>query len=112
MSEMEHTIEQLLRSALVPVEPSEALSDRLERGLSDLTDLAADELADWELGAMRDPRNWGRPAAAAVVGTVAGGALVLVRARQQQKRKQVSGLKALERSMRDVADEVGRRLNR
>ena len=67
MSDVER-VERLLRSALVPVEPPEALTDRLERGLSELTDAAADELADWELSAMRDPRNWARPAAAAVVG--------------------------------------------
>ena len=86
-------VEALLRSALVPVEPPEALSDRLERGLSELTDAAAGELAEWELGAMRDPRNWGRPVAAVVIGGAAAGALALVRARQQQKR-QVGGLRA------------------
>jgi hypothetical protein len=104
-------VEALLRSALVPVEPSEALSDRLERGLSEITDLAADELADWELSTMRDPRNWARPAAAVVVGGAAAGALVLVRARQQQ-RKKVGTLRALERSLRGVADDLGRRLDR
>jgi hypothetical protein len=78
-------VERLLRSALVPVEPPERLSDRLERGLTELTEAAAHELADWELGAMRDPRNWARPAAAVVVGTLAGGALVVVRARQRQR---------------------------
>ncbi len=88
-------IDALLRSALVPVEPSEALSDRLERGLSELTDAAAGELADWELGAMRDPRNWGRPAAAMVVGGAAAGALVLVRARQRQRRRPERCLAAL-----------------
>src|ERR1700704_6495079 len=69
-------VERLLRSALVPVEPSEALSDRLERHLSELTDAAASELADWDPAAMRDPRNWARPAAALVVGGGAGGAPV------------------------------------
>jgi hypothetical protein len=103
-------VEALLRSALVPVEPSEALSDRLERGLSELTDLAADELADFELEAMRDPRNWGRPVAAVVVGGTAAGALVLVRARQKAKRRQTSGLKALEQSLRDVASDLQKRL--
>ena len=73
MSDVER-VERLLRSALVPVEPPEALSDRLERGLSELTELAATELADWELSTMRDPRNWGRPAAAIVVGSLAAGA--------------------------------------
>jgi hypothetical protein len=105
-------VERLLRSALVPVDPPEALSDQLERGLSELTEAAADELADWELSAMRDPRNWGRPAAAVVVGTLAGGALVLVRARQQHRKRQVRGLRAVERSMRDVSAEVERRLRR
>lgn len=103
-------LEQLLRSALVPVDPSEALGDRLERRLAELTDAAADELADWELGAMRDPRNWAPTAAAVVVGSAAAGALILVRARQQHKKRQGSGLRALERSMRGVADDLGRRL--
>lgn len=80
-------VEALLRSALVPVEPSEALSDRLERGLTEIADLAAEELAEWELSAMGDPRNWARPAAAVVAGSVAGGALIVVRARQRQKRR-------------------------
>jgi hypothetical protein len=104
-------VEALLRSALVPVEPSEALSDRLERGLAELTDMAAEELADFELEAMRDPRNWGRPVAAAVVGATAAGALVLVRARQRHKRQQASGLRALEQSLRDVAGDLQKRLN-
>ena len=103
-------VERLLRSALVPVEPSEALSDRLERRLSALTDAAVDELADWELSTMRDPRNWARPAAALVVGGMAGGALVIVRARQQQRKRQATGLRALERSMRGVAADVRKRI--
>ena len=105
-------VEALLRSALVPVEPPEALSDRLERGLSELTEAAAGELAEWELGAMRDPRNWGRPVAAVLVGGTAAGALVLVRARQQQKKRHVGGLRALERGVRDVAGDLGKRLGR
>jgi hypothetical protein len=107
---MSDRVEQLLRTALVPVDPPEALSDRLERGLSDLTVAAATELADWELSAMRDPRNWGRPAAAIIVGSVAAGGLVLVRARQQQKKRQATGLHALERSIRGVADDIEKRL--
>jgi hypothetical protein len=103
-------VERLLRLALTPVEPPERLTDRLERGLSELTEAAADELADWEMSAMRDPRNWARPAAAVVVGTLAGGALVLVRARQQQKKKGSAGLRALERSIRGVADDLEKRL--
>jgi hypothetical protein len=107
---MSDRVERMLRSALVPVEPPEALSDRLERGLSELTEAAATELADWEMSAMRDPRNWGRPAAAVIVGTVAAGGLVLVRARQQQKKRQTTGLHALEKSIRGVADDIEKRL--
>jgi hypothetical protein len=103
-------VERLLRSALVPVDPPEALSDRLERGLSELTEVAAAELADWEMSAMRDPRNWARPAAAIVVGSLAAGGLVLVRARQQQKKRHTSGLHALEKSIRGVADDIEKRL--
>jgi hypothetical protein len=109
---MSDRVEQLLRSALVPVEPPVALSDRLERHLSELTDVAVAELADWELSAMRDPRNWGRPIAAVVVGGVAAGGLVLVRARQQQKKRSVTGLQALEKSLRGVADDIEKKLRR
>jgi hypothetical protein len=105
-------VERLLRSALVPVEPPERLSDRLERGLSELAEAAAGELADWELSAMRDPRNWARPVGAALVVTVAGGALVLVRARQQQRRRHTGGLRSLEQGARDVAGDLRRRLRR
>jgi hypothetical protein len=107
---MSDRVEQLLRSALVPVEPPDVLSDRLERRLSELTEVAAAELADWELSAMRDPRNWGRPVAAIVVGSVAAGGLVLVRTRQQQRKRQARGLAALEKSIRGVADDIEKRL--
>ncbi len=112
MSEARFDVEALLRSALTPVEPPEALSDRLERHLTELTDLAAEELAEWELGAMRDPRNWARPVAAATVIGVAGGALVVVRARQRSKKKQVTGLRALEQGLQDVVERVGKTLDR
>jgi len=103
-------VERMLRDALAPVEPSEALSDRLERNLSEVADLAAEELADWELATMRDPRNWGPTAAAVVAGSGAAAALVLVRARQRQRRNQATGLAALEQSARDVAGDLRKRL--
>ncbi|MGH2763737.1 MAG: hypothetical protein ACRDL4_00980 [Thermoleophilaceae bacterium] len=112
MSSEAERVERLLRLALTPVEPPERLSDRLERGLSELTEAAADELAEWELSAMSDPRNWVRPAAAVVVGGLAAGGLVLVRARQQQRKRQSTGLRALERGLRDVADDLEKRLRR
>src|SRR5919108_235978 len=105
-------VERLLRLALTPVEPPERLSNRLEQGLSELTEAAAEELADWELSAMRDPRNWVPTATAIVVGSVAAGGLVLVRARQQQKKRQATGLQALEKSIRGVADDIEKRLKR
>jgi len=42
----------------------------------------------------------------------AGGALVLVRARQQHRRREASGFKALERGMREVSADMRRRLRR
>ena len=111
MSAEHGDVEALLRSALVPVEPSERMTDRLARSLADITDLAADELADWELSAMRDPRNWGRPAVAVVVGGVAAGGLVVLRARQARRREGAS-LRNLERSLRHVAGDIQKRLER
>jgi hypothetical protein len=105
-------IEQRLRYALVPVEPPRSLTDRLDARLTELTDAAADELAKSELRAMSDPRNWLRPVAAAAVCGLAGGALVLVRARQQQRKRHVPGITALERGVREVVGEVRQRFDR
>ena len=102
--------ERLLSYALAPVEPPAGLSTRLEHHLALVAGAAADELADWELSAMRDPRNWARPAAALVVGSVAGGALVLVRARQQQRRRQARGIGAARRALAGAGRDVRRRL--
>ena len=83
--------EALLREALTPVEPPADLTQRLELTLVNLTELAQEELESWELKAMRDPRNWVRPAAAAVVGASAGSALVALRVRSRHRsRKQQS----------------------
>jgi hypothetical protein len=83
MSEAVPGLESRLREALAPVEPPADLAVRLETALQSITELAADELEAWELSAMRDPRNWVRPAAAVIVGGAAGAALVLVRARRR-----------------------------
>lgn len=103
--------EALLREALTPVDPPADLVARLEVTLINLTELAQDELDAWELSAMRDPRNWVRPAAAAVVGVTAGTALVVlrVRGRHRTRKQQSSNLIDLaERTMHDVADEARR----
>jgi hypothetical protein len=83
MSEAVPNLEGLLREALAPVEPPEDLVERLESTLTTITELAADELEAWELAAMRDPRNWVRPAAAIVAGGAAGAVLVVLRARRR-----------------------------
>src|SRR4030081_1771730 len=103
--------EALLREALVPVDPPGGLAQRLEVTLVNLTELAQDELESWELSAMRDPRNWARPAAAGVVGAGAGPALVLLRVRSRHRsRKQQSGnlLELAERTLQDLAEEARR----
>ena len=79
--------------------------------LINLTELAQDELEAWELSAMRDPRNWVRPAAAVVVGATAGTALVVlrVRARHRSRKKQSANLLELaERTVKDIAEETRR----
>src|SRR4051812_43634924 len=102
-------IEQLLRNALAPVEPSASLSERMDERLTELTAVAFDELADWELASMRDPRNWGRTGAAVVIGGTAAAALVLVRA-QRRSKKQGQPLRSLEVGLRDVSREIQKRL--
>ena len=103
--------EALLREALTPVDPPADLAERLEMTLINLTELAQDELDSWELSAMRDPRNWVRPAAAAVVGASAGTALVLLRVRRhhRSRRQQSSNrLELAQRTLHDVAEEARR----
>jgi hypothetical protein len=105
-------VERLLHHALAPVEPPRALGERLESRLTEITDAAIDELADFDPAALRDPRRWVRLAAAGVVGVSAGGALVVIRARQKQRRREVTGLRALRSGLREVAGDARRRLNR
>jgi hypothetical protein len=114
MSETLPDFENLLRRALVPVDPPEDLAERLEMTLVELTEAAADELEAWELGAMHDPRNWIRPAAAVVVGGAAGTALVLVRARRRAKArsKPLGVFDAAEKALRDLAHEARRLTDR
>jgi hypothetical protein len=114
MSASAHDFESLLRQALQPVEPPTDLRERLEATLVSLTEAAQEELDTWELSAMRDPRNWVRPAAAAAVGVSAGTALVVlrVRARHRSRRQQSRNpLELAARTLRDAADEA-RRISR
>jgi len=105
-------VERLLHSALAPVEPPGALTERLERRLTELTDAAVDELAEFDPSAIRDPRRWARLVAAGVVAGTAGGALIVVRARQKQRRREGRGMRALQNGMREVSGDMRRRLRR
>jgi hypothetical protein len=105
-------VERLLHNALAPVEPPGALTERLEQRLSDLTGAAVDELAEFDPSALRDPRRWARLVAAGVVAGGAGGALILVRARQKHRRQEAHGLRAIQKGMREVSADVRKRLSR
>ena len=107
--------EALLRQALTPVEPPEDLVDRLELTLVNLTELAQEELDAWELSAMRDPRNWARPAAAVVVGLSAGTALVVLRVRARHRVRQQrsnNAIELVERTWQDAREEARKIIRR
>jgi hypothetical protein len=109
---MSLNVEALLREALAPVEPPPALlSEQIEIRLATITEAAQDELEGWELATMRDPRNWARPVAAAVVTATAGTALVAlrVRARHRARAKQPATLlEVAGRTLQDIAEEARR----
>ena len=97
-------VEELLRTALRPIEPPERLPGRVEDTLNAVTTAAAEELAAWadelsesELASLRDPRNWVRPAVAAAAGGVAGGALLLI---EVGRRRRPQGPSALAQQLR------------
>jgi hypothetical protein len=105
-------VENLLRSALRPIEPPESLAGRVEETLNAVTEAAAEELSAWaeelsesELRSLRDPRNWVRPAAAIVAGGVAAGGLVIVELRRRGG-KRPSRLSGLADQVSDIADQV------
>ncbi len=115
MSDAAHIdIEQMLRRALAPVDPPERLKTRLETTLQELTDAAVDELEGWELSSMRDPRNWVRPVVATAVGASAGTALVVLRVRQERRKRAAQSRNPLDLAQRTLAAAAGeaRRLAR
>ena len=111
MSDQFADFELMLKRALAPVEPSKELEARLELTLGSLVDMAAGELEAWEMTAMRDPRNWVRPVAAAAIGSGAAVGLVLVRTqrrRHKRRREADSAVDLLSRTFRDLAREARR----
>ena len=91
----ETRIMRMLEQALAPVDPPASFVDQLESRLAEVEAAAIEalgELADWELDAMRDPRNWVRPVAALAVGTAAGTALVVLGMRRRRRRPGLLGL--------------------
>jgi hypothetical protein len=88
------------------------VEERLELALGSLVELAADELDAWELGAMKNPRNWPRAAltpAAIVVGTGAAAGLVILRTRGRRHRRRAQSHTARDlaaRTLRDAAREA------
>jgi hypothetical protein len=99
MTEAASSFEGLLREALTPVEPPEDLVERLESTLTSITEMAVDELEAWELSAMRDPRNWARPAAAIVV--------LRARRRAHESPGGIRGMReSAERAMGDLGAEM------
>lgn len=80
----------LLEAALAPIDPPASLVDELESRLASVSAAAIEaleEIAEWELDALRDPRNWVRPVAAAAVGTAAGTALVVLQLRRSRRQR-------------------------
>jgi hypothetical protein len=111
MSEGYADFESMLKRALAPVEPPKELEARLEMTLGSLVDMAAEELEAWELSAMRDPRNWVRPVAAAAIGTGAAIGLVLVRTQRRghkRRKESHSPVDLVGRTVRDLAREARR----
>jgi hypothetical protein len=109
MSDMASGFEGLLREALAPVEPPADAVERLEDTLTSISEMAAEELEAWELSAMRDPRNWARPAAAVVAGGAAGVGLVILGARRRGHASSapLDGVReAAERALRDIGRET------
>lgn len=106
-SDMAHDIEHMLRLALTPVDPPETLKQRVETTLQELTDAAVDELEGWELSSMRDPRNWVRPVVATTVGVSAGTVLVVLRVRQERRKRAAQSRNPLDLAQRTLKAAAG-----
>jgi hypothetical protein len=112
----DESIERLLGLALAPVEPPARLYKRLEQledSLGRTVEAASEELSDLELKAMRDPRNWVKPAVALAAGGAAAGALVVLGMRSRRRDdKAADAVRALGGALGDVGREVERSARR
>ncbi|MFY9487558.1 MAG: hypothetical protein WAP35_02525 [Solirubrobacterales bacterium] len=106
-------IERMLARAFAPVEPPAHLYVTLEGRLERVSFAAAEELSEWELTAMRDPRNWVKPAVALAVGGAAAGTLVVLGLRSRRRDDKVPdrGVEAV-RALGDALSDVRRELER
>ena len=103
--------ELLLREALSPIDPPAELEARLEERLTTLVEAAVEELENWELAAMGDPRNWLPTVAAAGVGSAAAVGLVLVRTQRRRPRRREASDNVIElagSAVRDLTREAGK----
>ena len=109
------SVESMLERAFAPVEPPARMYETFESKLEQVSFTAAEELSDWELAAMSDPRNWVRPAVAVVAGGAAASALVVLSLRHRRNAEDDKGaaaVKALSNAMGDAFGDVRREVER
>lgn len=105
------SVESMLARAFAPVEPPARMYESFENRLEQVSITAAEELSDWELAAMSDPRNWVRPAVAVVAGGAAASALVVLSLRHRRNAEDDKGaaaMKALGSAFGDIRRELER----
>jgi hypothetical protein len=100
------SIESILSRAFAPVDPPARMYEEIESRLTEISITAAEELADWELAAMRDPRNWVRPAVALAAGGAAAGTLLVLglRHRRHEDDAGSAAVKALTDAIGEAAE--------
>lgn len=105
-------IEAVLERVLAPVDPPEQLYRKLENALEQVSFAAAEELSDIEFSAMRDPRNWVKPAVALAAGAAAAGALVVLGLRSRRRDDSVDRAEDALRALGGALSDVGRQFER
>lgn len=100
------SIESILQSAFAPVDPPARMYEEVQSRLAEISMSAAEELEGWELAAMRDPRNWVRPAVALAAGTAAAGTLLVLglRSRKHDDDAGTAAVKAMTDALEQAAE--------